>query len=192
MHCDGTDASSPTPQEGGTVPARLPSRCLPAPLASVVLHRSCPVSKHRESQYRDMSATHLFQPVPAATPEAAAPPAGRVRRRSVWTVVTGALGAVMGLAPHVLHHIGPLVGTALVTGVGGTALFGALGLAASVPMLLKLRRRFASWWSPTLALIVFTAMFALSSFIIGPQISGESEPAGPVVNNTGDHDLHHE
>lgn len=139
-----------------------------------------------------MSTTHLSHPVPAATPEAAPPPAERARRRSVWTVITGALGAVMGLVPHVLHHVGPLVGTALVTGVGGTALFGALGLAASVPMLLKLRRRFASWWAPALALIVFTAMFALSSFVIGPQISGASEPPDTVVNDTGEHDVHHE
>ncbi len=139
-----------------------------------------------------MSTTHLSHPVPAATPDPTPPPAECVRRRSVWTVITGALGAVMGLVPHVLHHVGPLVGTALVTGVGGTALFGALGLAASVPMLLKLRRRFASWWAPTLALIVFTALFALSSFVIGPQISGESEPADTVVNDTGEHDVHHE
>lgn len=139
-----------------------------------------------------MITTHLSHPVPAATPDPTPPPAERLRRRSVWTVITGALGAVMGLVPHVLHHVGPLVGTALVTGVGGTALFGALGLAASVPMLLKLRRRFASWWAPALALIVFTGMFALSSFVIGPQISGASEPADTVVNDTGEHDVHHE
>jgi len=46
----------------------------------------------------------------------------------------------------VLHHIGLLAGTALIAGAGGTALFGILGLAMSVPLLLRLRRRFAFWW----------------------------------------------
>ena len=71
-----------------------------------------------------------------------------------------------------LHHIGPLVGTALVAGAGGTALFGGLGLAASVPMLVELHRRFSSWWAPAIALAAFTAMFLVSSLVIGPLISG--------------------
>ena len=44
----------------------------------------------------------------------------------------------MGILPHVLHHIGLLAGTALIAGAGGTALFAVLGLAASVPFLVKL------------------------------------------------------
>lgn len=118
-------------------------------------------------------------------------------RRSAWTAVTGVLGGLMGLAPHVLHHVGPLVGTALVAGAGGTALFGVLGLAASVPMLVKLRRRFGSWWAPAIALVVFAGMFALSSFVIGPRISGSGETetaqtGQPGVTETVDHDVHHE
>src|SRR5680860_529777 len=76
-------------------------------------------------------------------------------RRSPWTIITGAFGIVAGLTPHVLHHIGPLVGTALVAGAGGTVLFGVHGLAASVPMLIKLRRKFNNWWAPAIALCVF-------------------------------------
>lgn len=133
--------------------------------------------------------------VPAAAPlDAEANGTTSGRRRTLWTTITGALGAAMGLAPHVLHHIGPLVGTALVAGAGGTALFGLLGLAASVPMLLKLKRRFRSWWAPALALVVFAAMFALSTFVIGPRISGAAEPAAPAVTNMTDmvgHDAHH-
>lgn len=110
-------------------------------------------------------------------------------RRTAWTALTGALGAVVGVAPHVLHHVGPLVGTALVAGAGGTALFGVLGLAASVPMLIKLRRRFSSWWAPAIALMLFTTMFLFSSFVIGPQISGRSEPARPGVTDV-QHDQH--
>lgn len=113
-------------------------------------------------------------------------------RRTVWTVITGTVGGVVGLAPHLLHHAGPLVGTALVAGAGGTALFGLLGLVASVPMLVKLKRRFASWWAPVIALALFGGMFALSSFVIGPQISASFEPAAPEVTDSVDHDVHHE
>ncbi|MCR6490958.1 hypothetical protein [Cellulomonas sp. P24] len=117
--------------------------------------------------------------------EAPLPP----RRRTAWTVFTGAVGGVVGLAPHVLHHIGPLVGTALVAGAGGTALFGFLGLLASVPMLIKLRRRFANWWAPAIALAVFTAMFLLSAFVIGPLIS--SPPGAGSDVTPVDHASHH-
>ena len=112
------------------------------------------------------------------------------RRRTVWTVLSGGLGGIVGLAPHVLHHIGPLVGTALVAGTGGTALFGILGLVASVPMLIKLRRRFSSWWAPALALGVFTAMFLISSFVVGPLISAPDAPTTPGVSQL-EHIAHH-
>ncbi|WNB87000.1 hypothetical protein [Cellulomonas sp. ATA003] len=121
----------------------------------------------------------------AADPRGAAPP-----RRSAWTVLTGALGAMMGVAPHVLHHVGPLVGTALVAGAGGTALFGLLGLVASVPMLLRLRRRFGSWRAPALALVVFAAMFLVSTLVIGPRISGVDNPVNPEITDV-EHGEHH-
>ena len=110
-----------------------------------------------------------------------------------WNSLVGAIGAVVGLAPHVLHHIGPLAGTALVAGAGGTALFGGIGLVASVPFLLRLRRRFASWWAPTIAIAVFTAMFSLSAFVIGPAISADDDrptDEQPVPTST-DHSGHH-
>ena len=112
------------------------------------------------------------------------------QRRTVWTVLSGGLGGIVGLAPHVLHHIGPLVGTALVAGAGGTALFGVLGLVASVPMLIKLRRRFSNWWAPGIALGVFTAMFLISSFVVGPLISAPDGPVAPGVSEV-DHIAHH-
>jgi hypothetical protein len=112
------------------------------------------------------------------------------KRRTVWTVLSGGLGGIVGLAPHVLHHIGPLVGTALVAGAGGTALFGVLGLVASVPMLMKLRRRFSNWWAPGSALGVFIAMFLISSFVVGPLISAPDKPAKPGVSQV-DHGAHH-
>lgn len=109
--------------------------------------------------------------------------------RTWWTALNGALGAVSGAAPHVLHHVGPLVGTALVAGAGGTLLFGALGLALSVPFLIRLRRRFSSWWAPAVALLVFAGMFALSTFVIGPRLSGTDTPA-PDISPT-EHANHH-
>ena len=112
-------------------------------------------------------------------------------RRTVWTVFSGIMGGILGLAPHVLHHVGPLVGTALVAGVGGTALFGVLGLIASVPMLIKLRRRFSNWWAPAIAIGVFAAMFSISSFVIGPLISGPDAPPRPPGVSEVDHIAHH-
>lgn len=114
----------------------------------------------------------------------------RRRARAVWNALVGAIGVVVGLIPHVLHHIGLLAGTALVAGSGGTALFGAIGLVASVPFLLRLRRRFGTWRAPAIGLLVFAVMFSLSAFVIGPRISGAGEvkaPTAPSVN----HDSHH-
>ena len=119
------------------------------------------------------------------------PPApGRVRL--LWNFVTGVVGAIVGIAPHVLHHVGLLAGTAVLAGAGGTALFGAVGLLASVPMLLRLRRRFGTWRAPAIALGVFTVMFALSAFVIGPAISGSSASTSPNAPSTVlDHNSHH-
>lgn len=111
-------------------------------------------------------------------------------RRTLWTTVTGVLGTASGVAPHVLHHVGPLVGTALVAGAGGTVLFGVLGLAASVPMLLRLRRRFGSWWAPGVAFLIFSAMFLVSSLVVGPLISGAEDR--PTTVDSPAHDSHHE
>ena len=56
-----------------------------------------------------------------------------------------AVGGIVGITPPVLPHIGLLAGTAVLAGAGGTALFGAVGPLASVPMLPRLRRRFGTW-----------------------------------------------
>ena len=105
----------------------------------------------------------------------------------LWNVVVGAIAAIGGLAPHVLHHIGLLVGVAIVTGTGGTILFGLIGLAASIPLLLRLKRRFYTWRARTLALAIFAAMFSLSSFVIGPAISDDGKDNAPAS-----HQQHHE
>ena len=112
--------------------------------------------------------------------------------RAWWNGLVAVLGAAAGIAPHVLHHVALLAGTALVAGTGGTALFGALGLVLSVPFLLRLRRRFNSWWAPAIGLAVFTVMFSLSAFLIGPAItdSDSAPPSQPSPSTS--HDSHHE
>ncbi len=115
------------------------------------------------------------------------------RLRVWWNAVVAVIGAAVGLAPHVLHHIGLLAGTALIAGAGGTLLFGVLGLVASVPMLLRMRRRFGSWWAPAVGLAVFAVMFSVSAFIVGPAINGggDGAPGGGQPSPSVDHSGHH-
>lgn len=143
-----------------------------------------------------------------AAPAAAPAPAHRSLSERVRIALSGAAAAVLGLLPHVLHHAGPLAGAALVAGVGGSLLFGALGLLASIPLLLRLHRRFGSWRAPAAALALFAAIFSISTFVIGPAItgndSGSSDSTGsqkpkpeqpkreqPAPNSGSGHEGHH-
>ncbi len=91
-------------------------------------------------------------------------------------------GAITGVAPHVLHHVGPVAGTAILAGTGGRLLFAGIALVVSIPFLLRIHRRFRTWVAPAIALAVMAAMFSLSSFVIGPAISGgESSNPQPAV-----------
>jgi predicted PurR-regulated permease PerM len=56
-------------------------------------------------------------------------------------------------------------------------LFAAVGFVAAVPFLLRLRRRFASWIAPAIALGLMAAAFSVSSFVVGPALGGEDDPA---------------
>lgn len=102
-----------------------------------------------------------------------------------------AWGAFTGVLPHVLHHVGPLAGAALLAGAGGALLFGAIGFVAAIPFLLRLRRRFGSWKAPAAALAVFAAMFSLSTLVIGPAIAGSERPEPVPSDVGGDHASHH-
>lgn len=110
-------------------------------------------------------------------------------RGRAWNLIVAVWAAVTGVAPHVLHHVGPLAGTALVAGAGGQALFAAVGFVATIPMLLKLHRRFGTWLAPGIALVVFASVFTVSTFVIGPRISDASDPA--PSSDTTEHDSHH-
>ncbi|MBI2778112.1 MAG: hypothetical protein HYX57_12755 [Chloroflexi bacterium] len=93
--------------------------------------------------------------------------------RTVATVASGAVAAVSGIAPHVLHHVGPLAGAALLAGAGGTVLFGVAGFALSIPMLLRLRRRFGTWTAPAVASVIFTGVYLVSALVVGPVLTAE-------------------
>jgi hypothetical protein len=72
----------------------------------------------------------------------------------------------------VLHHVGPLAGTALLAGAGGTILFAVAGFALSIPMLLRLRRRFGTWAAPAVASAIFGAVYLFSALVVGPALTG--------------------
>jgi hypothetical protein len=109
--------------------------------------------------------------------------------------------AVLGAAPHVLHHAGPLAGAALLAGVGGKLLFGALGFLLAIPMLRRLHRRHGSWAVPGGVLALMAVVFTLSSFVIGPALTDsgggsttpatKSVPSAPQGVSPSEHEAHH-
>lgn len=115
---------------------------------------------------------------------APAPAVEREHRRlgvRLWSAVLALWAAVSGIAPHVLHHVGPLAGAALLAGTGGTILFAGIALVVSIPFLLRIHRRFRTWVAPAIAVAVMAVMFSLSSFLIGPAISGDDPPPQPQI-----------
>ena len=131
-----------------------------------------------------------------ASSQAAVEPRGLARVRAAVAAV-GA--AVLGAAPHVLHHVGPLAGAAVLAGATGKVLFGAIGLLLTIPMLRRLRRRTGSWRVPGGALALMAVVFAFSSFVVGPALTGGDEPNAPAKNvpsapasvSPQEHDTHH-
>ena len=103
--------------------------------------------------------------------------APRGRLGAIRDAIAAFVGAILAIAPHVMHHIGLLVGAAFLTGAAGNALFYVVGLIFTIPMLRRLYRRFATWRAPVIAIAVFTAVFSLSAFVIGPAISGAPSPS---------------
>jgi hypothetical protein len=137
-----------------------------------------------------------------ATPDKLNPPSTPATPRTlserVAALASSVVAAILGIAPHVLHHVGPLAGAALLAGTGGTLLFGAIGLVAAIPFLLRVHRRCGNWRVPAALLATFAAMFSISTFVIGPAISGsdssKSTPAqqtSPGAPPKTGHDAHH-
>lgn len=113
--------------------------------------------------------------------------AGRGRRktlkeqvRAAWAATRAGIGALLGLLPHVLHHVGIFAGTVLLAGLWGNAVLYVAGLLLSIPMLRRLRRRFNSPIAPLVGVLAFTGLFLLSAFVIGPALSGtQTSPTAP-------------
>lgn len=127
---------------------------------------------------------------------AAAAPGLRARAFAarLWAGIVAAFGFVAGVAPHVLHHAGPLAGAALLSGFGGKALFFALGLVLSAPLLVRLHRRFGTVAAPMLAVAGFAAVFAFSSLVIAPRIVGGEKAPSPLLEQPSQpagHASHH-
>ncbi len=124
-----------------------------------------------------------------------APEGRRTRLAAIRDTLGAVTGAILGLVPHVLHHIGLIAGAAFITGAGGNALFFVIGLVFSLPMMRRLYRRFRTWRAPAIAVAVFTALFSLSAFVIGPAVSGDGAsneaPAPPTQTPSPDHEGHH-
>lgn len=106
-------------------------------------------------------------------------------------LLSGAWGAVSGIAPHVLHHVGPLAGAALLAGAGGQLLFFLIGMALASPMLIRLHRRFRTWVAPALAIGIFAATFTLSTLFIGPLFTQEDPLPPDAVTSTTVHGHEH-
>ena len=106
-------------------------------------------------------------------------------------LLSAAWGAVSGIAPHVLHHVGPLAGAAILAGTGGQVIFFLLGLALAIPMLVRLYRRFRTWIAPAIAIAIFAVTYTLSSIFIGPLITGTNDsPADSPPPATATTDQH--
>ncbi|HLF42985.1 MAG TPA: hypothetical protein VJA46_05595 [Acidimicrobiia bacterium] len=113
------------------------------------------------------------------------PTGGRLRHAG-----TAAWGTVSGVAPHVLHHVGPLAGAAVLAGTAGRVLFFLIGLAVAAPMLIRLYRRFRTWAAPAIAVAVFALTYTVSSLYLGPLLTGgTTTPADPpaVTTTTDEH-----
>jgi hypothetical protein len=107
--------------------------------------------------------------------------------------VSGTVGVIAAVSPHVLHHLGPLAGAALLTGALGNVLFGIIGFVFMVPMLVHLRRRFNSILAPVAASGLFVLFFGLSTLWLRdiPNVLGDhssSDHAGHELHqNHEDH-----
>jgi hypothetical protein len=146
-----------------------------------------------------MTTTATAVKEPRGVPTAGRPAQVTVRQKA--TVLLSSAGAgVLGVLPHVLHHAGPLAGAALLAGTTGSLLFGAIGLVAAIPFLLRLHRRFGSWRIPEGVLAAMAVMFSISAFVIGPAINGDKgssstgsqNGAAPATSTTeSGHASHH-
>jgi peptidoglycan/LPS O-acetylase OafA/YrhL len=111
-------------------------------------------------------------------------------RRRLRHAATAVWGTVSGVAPHVLHHVGPLAGAAILAGTGGRVLFFVIGLGVATPMLWRLYRRFGTWAAPVIAVAVFVLTYTVSSLYVGPLLTGETAAPADTPSPTTTLDEH--
>ena len=115
----------------------------------------------------------------------------RLQQSRFGAAVLAVWGVLVGVAPHVLHHVGPFAGAALLAGAGGKLLFGVLGFVLSIPFLLRLYQRFHTLLAPALATTAFVAIFAVSTLVASPLLTGNGDKAPSIEQPTG-HASHHQ
>ena len=143
---------------------------------------------------RDVDAMIDAMEASFASPSAPSPVPRPPRRRRFAVAPAGLWAAVLGALPHVLHHVGPLAGAAVLAGATGSLLFGAVGLVAAIPFLRKLRRRTGSWRVPAAVLAAMAVAFTASTLIIGPAVGGDGDEPAERSGRAGEareHDAHH-
>ena len=101
---------------------------------------------------------------------------------AAWNAVTAVIATMMGLAPHVLHHVGLFAGAAFVVGLRQPAVRRSRP-AALDPAAAAALSPVGTWKAPAIGVAVFAAMFSLSAFIINshqqPQPANTPRPLAP-------------
>lgn len=112
----------------------------------------------------------------------------------VKAVAAGVSAGLLGAAPHVLHHVGPLAGAAVLAGATGKLIFGIVGFVAMIPLFRKLHRKSGGWQVPTLALAAMSVIFLFSTFVIGPALTGNDDDSIQPIPQGGReaHESHHD
>lgn len=103
----------------------------------------------------------------------------------------GIWAGIMGVLPHVLHHVGPLAGAALLVGATGKILFATLTFLLTIPLLVRVHRRCSTWRIPAAMLGVFIAVWSISTFVIGPWVNEKLKDPPPASSQPA-HEEHHD
>jgi hypothetical protein len=66
----------------------------------------------------------------------------------------------------------------------------------SSPLLRRLRSKFQTGWAPAIGVAVFTTLFSLSAFVVGPATGNPGSPQPgpaptPATTSPDGHDIHH-
>ena len=65
------------------------------------------------------------------------------------------------------------------------------GFALSVPMLIRLHRRFGTWLAPAVASVIFLGVYVFSSLVVGPAITETSATEPAATPLPPGHEEHH-